>query len=242
MDNEKIVTFQLQLTRRKAWLLLTAFFICWHPGFLGSETLTLTTYYPAPYGGYANLLTTGKTLLARDGNTVGLGTSAPVLTILSPDPARLTVRGGGISGNYGLTPSYTNWATYGTGDGGAAIYNSNEAAYRSLMLVGNNSGGVNAVGLVVRRVKLWDEVTVNGDLIVTGAMTGMCRLQSYTLNGGGSCSGNERVITWYASSAVNAAINGMLFLGGNLNDPNKWSTYVSVGADRNGQLLCCRIQ
>ena len=84
MDSENIVTLQLQLTRRKAWLLLTAFFLCWHPGFLGSETLTLTTYYPAPFGGYVSLLTTGRTLLARDtlaatpNSMVGIGIVTPL--------------------------------------------------------------------------------------------------------------------------------------------------------------------
>lgn len=44
---------------------------------MGAETFTMTTYYPAPYGGYASLLTTGQTLLARDGGKVGIGTSNP---------------------------------------------------------------------------------------------------------------------------------------------------------------------
>ena len=225
MDNEKIITFQLQLTRRKAWLLLTAFFVCWHPGFLGSETLTLTTYYPAPYGGYASLLTTGKTLLARDAGNVGIGIANPLY--------KLHVNAGAVGGTYGLAPNYVNWAAYGTGDGGAAIYNSNEAAYRSLMLVGNNSGGG------VRRVKLWDEVTVNGDLIVTGKFTGMCRQVGYTLNGGGSCTaGTEQVFSWYGNGV---ATSGMLFLGGALESAASWSQYVSVGADRSGTLLCCRL-
>lgn len=226
MENEKIITFQLQLTRRKAWLLLTAFFICWHPGFLGSETLTLTTYYPAPYGGYATLLTTGRTLLARDGNTVEMGGSAPALA-----SARLLVQGGGIGGTYGLIPGYANWAGYGTGAGGAGIYNSNQAAYQSLMLVGNSSGGGG-----IRRVKLWDELTINGTLL------GLCRLVPYTINGGGaaqSCTGDERVFTWYGNGV---AISGMLFLGGSLETPASWSPYVSVGADRAGNLLCCKIQ
>ncbi|MEK7721109.1 MAG: hypothetical protein AAB359_01825, partial [Elusimicrobiota bacterium] len=43
----------------------------------GSETLTLTTYYPAPYGGYVSLLTTGQTVLARDSGSVGIGVANP---------------------------------------------------------------------------------------------------------------------------------------------------------------------
>jgi hypothetical protein len=66
MENENIITLRLRLTRRSAILIVTAFFLCWHPGFLGSESmLKSTTYYPAPFGGYETLLTSGRTTLAR---------------------------------------------------------------------------------------------------------------------------------------------------------------------------------
>ncbi|MDA8132200.1 MAG: hypothetical protein M0011_11915 [Elusimicrobia bacterium] len=69
---------RLGRTHRKTVVALMALmFICWHPGFIGSETLTLTTYYPAPYGGYVSILTTSQTLLARDGGNVGIGTPSP---------------------------------------------------------------------------------------------------------------------------------------------------------------------
>ncbi|MDX6770855.1 MAG: hypothetical protein SF051_15075 [Elusimicrobiota bacterium] len=44
---------------------------------LGSESVTLSTYYPAPSGVYTNMITTGNTYLARDGGNVGVGTSGP---------------------------------------------------------------------------------------------------------------------------------------------------------------------
>lgn len=45
---------------------------------LGSENVTLTTYYPAPSGIYAQMITTGNTYLARDpGGSVGIGTTSP---------------------------------------------------------------------------------------------------------------------------------------------------------------------
>lgn len=46
-------------------------------GELGSENVTLTTYYPAPSGMYTQMVVTGKTILARDGNRVGIGTDTP---------------------------------------------------------------------------------------------------------------------------------------------------------------------
>ena len=77
MENTKTVVLQLRMTRNRLLSLLTLFFMAWHPAFIESETLTLTTYYPAPYGGYASILTTGQTLLARDGGNVGVGTGTP---------------------------------------------------------------------------------------------------------------------------------------------------------------------
>lgn len=47
---------------------------------LDSESVTLSTYYPAPSGVYTNMITTGNTFLARDGGagtSVGIGTTAP---------------------------------------------------------------------------------------------------------------------------------------------------------------------
>jgi hypothetical protein len=49
-------------------------------GELNSESVTLSTYYPAPSGVYTNMITTGNTFLARDGGAatrVGIGTITP---------------------------------------------------------------------------------------------------------------------------------------------------------------------
>ncbi|MGD9641794.1 MAG: hypothetical protein AB7V08_03545 [Elusimicrobiales bacterium] len=72
----KELIFNIKFNRQQAAALLTLLFLAWHPAFLGSETLTLTTYYPAPYGGYVSLLTTNHTLLARDSGNVGIRTGA----------------------------------------------------------------------------------------------------------------------------------------------------------------------
>jgi hypothetical protein len=44
---------------------------------LGSETVTLSTYYPAPSGVYTKMITTRDAWLARDGGNVGIGTLTP---------------------------------------------------------------------------------------------------------------------------------------------------------------------
>lgn len=48
-------------------------------GQAADETLTITTYYPSPYGSYNELSTTGNTTLATTNSTycVGIGTTGP---------------------------------------------------------------------------------------------------------------------------------------------------------------------
>lgn len=47
------------------------------PAALSTESLTLTTYYPSPYGVYNEMRTTGNALLAYSGGAVGVGTTSP---------------------------------------------------------------------------------------------------------------------------------------------------------------------
>ena len=67
---------------------------------LASESIVLTTYYPAPSGVYARLITTDNTYLARDRGAVGIGTKNPTgkLSITNGDDARVKIysNGGGI--------------------------------------------------------------------------------------------------------------------------------------------------
>lgn len=115
------------------------------------------------------LAATGIDILS-DGK-VGIGNASPGY--------KLTVTGGSIGGNYGLTPNYAAWNAYGTGDGGAAIYNDN-GAYKKLMVIGNNSAGGG------REVGLWDNVTVNGNLTATSLGTGLVKSTGGTLQTAGA--------------------------------------------------------
>jgi len=59
----------------RPWLVLCLLLVS--AGELGSENVTLTTYYPAPSGAYTKMITTSDTLLARDTGSVGIGTPTP---------------------------------------------------------------------------------------------------------------------------------------------------------------------
>jgi len=63
----------------KPWLVLA--FLALPAGDLASESVTLTTYYPAPSGVYTQMITTNNTYLARDGGNVGVGTVSPAFKL-----------------------------------------------------------------------------------------------------------------------------------------------------------------
>jgi len=66
-------TITVKFKKGKILFLPAFLFFAWRPGPLCAETLVLTTYYPAPYGGYVSILTTGRTALARDAEYVTIG-------------------------------------------------------------------------------------------------------------------------------------------------------------------------
>jgi len=53
-------------------------FLAMTAGELGSETLTLSTFYPAPSGVYTKMITTSDTFLATTSGHVGIGTTLPI--------------------------------------------------------------------------------------------------------------------------------------------------------------------
>ncbi|HXT00563.1 MAG TPA: hypothetical protein VN915_07800 [Elusimicrobiota bacterium] len=79
---ELVVRFDVRFGKNAVRLLTAgAMFFAVVPE-LASESITLTTYYPAPSGVYSQLITTGNTYLARDGGAVRVGSSiAPAYTL-----------------------------------------------------------------------------------------------------------------------------------------------------------------
>lgn len=118
-------------SRRNPYAALVALFFAGllvFPQGLGSETLTMSTSYPAPMGIYKTIMTTGgtvaspaNTLLNRDAGEVGIGTGNPqaaldVESTSASYPAARIVS----SGYNGLDAEST-----GSGLWGATIYSSN---------------------------------------------------------------------------------------------------------------------
>ncbi len=71
--NRSIVFFKKSINV----FILTAVYILIAVNIINSENLQISTYYPAPYGGYVSILTTNNTWLARDAGRVGIGTANP---------------------------------------------------------------------------------------------------------------------------------------------------------------------
>jgi len=104
--------------------ILTAMYIFIAVNSVNSENLQISTYYPAPYGGYVSILTTNNTWLARDGGRVGIGTASPNTKLEvygghGDTQARLysTGNGGGLNASLDMWASEPGWTYDGSGIG-----------------------------------------------------------------------------------------------------------------------------
>lgn len=226
MTNEKIVTLQLSFTRTRAFMALALFFLCWHPKPLGSETLQLTTYYPAPYGGYVSILTTGNTYLARDSGNVGIGTASPGV--------KLDINGNGRA--RGQFQWGTSKAVLSSDQGGSIElggtgtpyidFSQNAAQDYSSRLWLAGSGQLQVVG----------DLSVTGNLIARGWLEGLCTEVAF---GGGTswCPGGRRVMGQYGTGRC---FVGNLFIGGALDSGSRWVPHYEQGCT--GTMLCCYVR
>ncbi|TPW21072.1 MAG: hypothetical protein FD126_1050 [Elusimicrobia bacterium] len=81
-SKDKTVTIRLVIGRRELVGALVAALVLAHPAGLATEQLTMTTYYPSPYGVYQRLRSTQDAYLATDPSAspqrrVGIGTATP---------------------------------------------------------------------------------------------------------------------------------------------------------------------
>lgn len=87
------IRIQLDLTVPSvpARIVLVAALLALCAGDINSESVVMTTYYPAPSGVYTQMLTTGNTWLARDGGALAVGTPATL-----PSGTKMAVVGGRV--------------------------------------------------------------------------------------------------------------------------------------------------
>ncbi|MCK4935235.1 MAG: hypothetical protein KAR84_00155 [Elusimicrobiales bacterium] len=267
MENERILIIQFQLTRFKVLALLTALFICFHPKLLGSEQLTLTTYYPSPYGGYAKLLTTDQTVLARDGGAVGVGGYNTV----TGASTKLAVKG-----NVGIgTSAPKNKLDIGGGAVIGAAYSAIDTAPSNGLLIQGNVGigttapknkldigGGAVIGAAYSGTKTASSngllvqgnvgigrspsypLDIKGDVRITslnfsspGILRGLCTARRYRENRPSRCRFGEKIIGYYGDG--NVQVYGFLAADGSMSGTG---TYITMGQDWNGTMICCKIE
>lgn len=100
------LTISIKVGRRECVVALALFLIGLHPTGLSTEQLTLTTYYPSPYGVYQQLRSTQDSYLAYASGNVGIGTAAPgaKLDVTAPGGTATAFSVSG-AGNITLTPA-----------------------------------------------------------------------------------------------------------------------------------------
>lgn len=253
METTDELNIRISFSRKSVLLPLILFFICWHPGFIGSETLALTTYYPAPYGGYVSILTTGQTLLARDTGNVGIatGNTAPRRPLDVNGEIVTTAR---MTLAQDMTNTSLTWHLDNSGGRFRVFHqpNINTAGTERLsILSANGNVGVNtpnpAEQLHVANGNLRVEdgninivrgnLTITGDGTNTGFISGICYETPFG-TGTTSCLPNYRVMATYGTTSCTTG--GSVFLGGDLQNPARWRPYIIEGCA--GTMLCCRIK
>ena len=253
MKEENILTLRLRLTRGKMAVLLAAFFVCLRPGFLGSESLVLTTFYPAPFAGYAHLVVLKEATLARDPDPVynksyvrigGGKERERSYSFVSKDTViKLEVFGGTIS----VRDNNVKW---GTGEGATAA---SEAALvpdggGSIKLGGK--GGVPYIQFVTAEkqysAKLGldqagGKLKLEGDLSISGGITGPLLQSGVRVK---FCEAAPFATLPSAATACQSK-PGTNFIGFMLTNsfvPGYFNgTKVFAAATGGGQALCCKI-
>jgi hypothetical protein len=109
------ININIRISRRAARWAMTALCLCLMVMVVSPEDITLDTYYPAPTGIYTNMITTQKTILARDGGNVGIGTANPTSNLETTSSANTGMTMQSLSG------TGQNSIEFDLGSGWAAI-------------------------------------------------------------------------------------------------------------------------
>ncbi|MFH1618596.1 MAG: hypothetical protein ABIG11_01685 [bacterium] len=91
------IVVRFKVTRNRMMMLLSAVLLSFMATESGSETMQMSTFYPAPYGAYTKLLATGSTILARDTGSVAIGTTdLSAKLVIGPGLNESATKGGTI--------------------------------------------------------------------------------------------------------------------------------------------------
>ena len=238
------ISLKLNFNRRQATLFIAFLLLAWHPGFLGSETLTLTTYYPAPYGGYVSLLTTNQTLLARDGGNVGIGIAGPTskLHVVSAGGnTSIDVRTNGrimtgdASNNGGVWLSQSADGFVGNNGGNIGFWTNSGWAMQIVKSNGNVGIGNPAPS---ERLSVTGNISVSGDIVLSpnSYIRNFCVATAYSVTGfPQQCSNGGRIIGFMGDGVPR--VTGFLPTTQTSSGVGK---YVVLGEDWAGTMICCR--
>lgn len=220
--------FDLTFSRRFLTVLGAAIFMLCAVPELDSESVTLSTYYPAPSGVYTNMITTGNTFLARDGagtTRVGIGTTAP--------SEKLTVIGKGVFSDKLYGASY-----YGTGAGSVNGYSMEVGGPGPTAGNGNATIFLHHHGVVAHQLR-YTSSNLNlesaGNGYGTNATPSLFVGGSFVSRAGQTGFGNCTMTPYGLGVANCPAGRYATFTSGVM---VKWQTSAGT-TDPNGTMLCC---
>lgn len=211
--------------------------VAFHPAELSTEQLTMTTYYPSPYGVYDQMRSQNDTFLAYAGGRVGVGTLTPSAN------GKLQVVGNALIDNLSVGHTGTPSARIDLRNGDLAW-----ASGRS-RLTGDQGGSIELGGAgggpsgspyidfhylgfggdySARIINLNNGIHIYGGGSELGGYLGnSCRMTPYAFGVNTNCPSNWTVYS-YADSG------GIMF-----NSPNGANL---APLPMTGQMLCCKLQ
>ncbi|MBI3300348.1 MAG: hypothetical protein HYZ75_19450 [Elusimicrobia bacterium] len=226
---EKRLVVQIVVGRREAAVMTALALVLFMPGALSTEQLTMTTYYPSPYGVYDQMRSVNSSFLAYGSGTLGVGTASPTSSNKLEVVGRTS-----LNGEVGLNGAYTN--IYGT-----ELSIAQQAGRGNIHVQGNENANWLRVGDAWGFNGIYSET---GDLII-GSQTGRikvgnddsqffsnsCRVVAYPFGSTATCPNGGVGWSAISASAVSGRVENVPVVGG-----------VAQIVPTAGFMYCCKLQ